>query len=137
MDSEKSRGSAAGAEENDRRIFERIDTQHPVKALDKGGVAHPALALDISLTGLQLLCNRGTTEALLSAKSIERGGGEEVRVQMQLPLKNGRYTQVDARCRVVSIRKDDDGRFHLGLRYIWFENYTYDDLERFIDDWLG
>ncbi|MEA5445150.1 PilZ domain-containing protein [Gammaproteobacteria bacterium AB-CW1] len=122
---------------DDRRVFGRIDTQHPVKVLDGRDHAHPALALDISLTGLQLLCNNETARQLLP-DSVLRGelGGEELRVQMQLPLKDGRYSNVDARCRVVACRDDDGERFRIGLRYIWFENYTYDDLERFIDDWL-
>ncbi|MDQ2070241.1 PilZ domain-containing protein [Natronospira bacteriovora] len=123
---------------SDRRVFERIDTQHPVKVLDAQGHAHPALALDISLTGLQILCNMATAAKLLPESALEgRFQGEELRVQMQLPLKDGRYSDVDARCRVVAARPDDDDRFRIGLRYIWFENYTYDDLERFIDDWLS
>jgi len=132
------KNSADTDDSNDRRIFERIDTQHPVKVLDSDGRAHPALALDISLTGLQLLCNNATAAKLLPATAL-RGelSGEELRVQMQLPLKDGRYSDVDARCRVVAARSDDNDRFRIGLRYIWFENYTYDDLERFIDDWLN
>lgn len=128
---------SSGNGSNDRRVFERIDTQHPVKVLDSHGTAHPALALDISLTGLQLLCNSATAQRLLPASALEgRFQGEELRVQMQLPLKDGRYSDVDARCRVVAAREDKGDRFRIGLRYIWFENYTYDDLERFIDDWL-
>lgn len=130
---------SAGADDgDDRRVFERIDTQHPVKVLGSDGRAHPALALDISLTGLQLLCNNATAAKLLPETAL-RGelSGEELRVQMQLPLKDGRYSDVDARCRVVAARADDSDRFRIGLRYIWFENYTYDDLERFIDDWLN
>ncbi len=122
----------------DRRVFGRIDTEHPVKVLDRQGVAHPALALDISLTGLQLLCSHVTTRALLPPDAMSgRPRGESLRVQMQLPLKNGRFSQVDARCRVVDVRRHDPDRFRIGVRYIWFENYTYDDLEKFIDDWLG
>jgi len=123
--------------DDDRRVFERIDTQHPVKVLDPSGRAHSALAMDISLTGLQLLCNMGTATALLPESALAgKLSGEELRVQMQLPLKDGRYASVDSRCRVVAARADDGERFRIGLRYIWFENYTYDDLERFIDDWL-
>lgn len=134
----ETRDSAGITEDRDRRVFGRIDTQHPVKVLDAGGAAHPALALDISLTGLQLLCNRETAARLLPAAAMEGTlSGEELRVQMQLPLKDGRYSDVDARCRVVAARDDDGDRFRIGLRYIWFENYSYDDLERFIDDWLG
>lgn len=134
----ETRDSAAVTDDSDRRVFGRIDTQHPVKVLDAGGAAHPALALDISLTGLQLLCNRETAARLLPTAALEgRLSGEELRVQMQLPLKDGRYSDVDARCRVVAARDDDGERYRIGLRYIWFENYSYDDLERFIDDWLS
>lgn len=120
----------------DRRVFGRIGTEHPVKVLDPEANAHPALALDISLTGLQLVCNTVTTRALLPPDAVSgHPRGETLRVQMQLPLKGGRYSQVDARCRVVDVREDESG-YRVGLRYIWFENYTYDDLEKFIDDWL-
>ncbi|MCP1728023.1 c-di-GMP-binding flagellar brake protein YcgR [Natronospira proteinivora] len=122
---------------DDRRVFERIDTQHPVKVLDGQGKAHSALALDISLTGLQMLCSSSTARQLLPESAMQgKLAGEELRIQMQLPLKDGRYSDVDARCRVVAARADEGDRFRIGLRYIWFENYTYDDLERFIDDWL-
>ncbi|HET7588290.1 MAG TPA: PilZ domain-containing protein [Gammaproteobacteria bacterium] len=111
--------------DNDRRQYQRITTDHSIQLMD-GDRILPALALDVSLLGMQLLCDSATAECI-SRRLNE--GDEEIRVR--IPHPNG---GVDAWCRVVYLRNDSEDECRLGLEYTQFLGGSYDWLENFVDE---
>jgi c-di-GMP-binding flagellar brake protein YcgR len=109
----------------DRRQYERIETDASVQIVD-GDQILPALALNISLLGMQLLCDTATADRL--GRHLGEGG-EDIRVRV--PDKTG---GIDALCRVVYLRHGVEDEYRLGLEYTAFLDGSYDRLEKFVDD---
>ncbi len=109
----------------DRRQYERIETDDSVQVID-GDQILPALALNISLLGMQLLCDAATADRL--GRHLGEGG-EDIRVR--LPGAEG---GVEALCRVVYLRHGAQDEYRLGLEYRHFLAGSYDRLEKFVDD---
>jgi hypothetical protein len=111
--------------ENDRRQYERITTDHSIQVMD-GDRVLPALALDVSLLGLQLLCDEAT------AACIRRCRGEgDAAIRVRIPGADG---GVDAWCRIIYARHSSADECRLGLEYDRFLGDSYDWLEGFIDE---
>ncbi|MGD8378446.1 MAG: PilZ domain-containing protein [Gammaproteobacteria bacterium] len=121
----------------DRRDYDRIETEHSVKIVEREGTEFPAIAADISLTGMQLLCDRPTAYRI-APKGHESTPDEEVEVHVRasLPMRDGSRAKVGVYCELVKIRRVSEDEYRLGLRYRRFENRSYDEIERWVDDWL-
>lgn len=110
--------------EDDRRLYQRVTADHSIQVLD-GDREHPALALDISLMGMQLLCDAATAECITHQLNTNQ---QQIRVR--IPHCDG---GVDAWCNVVYIRHIADDECRIGVQFIKLLNGSYTWLEDFID----
>lgn len=121
----------------ERRLYPRLDIQHPAELLLSDGSIGPALASNISITGLSLITDRATAWRVVPGGSLagpKAGGLVEVRVT--LPLRDGTHVKVEAACRVRALRRVAADEFQLGVEYETFHGHGYRALEAFIDDWM-
>ncbi len=117
----------------ERRAFPRVDTEHSLQLLDADGAAFPALMLDLSLAGMQLLCD-GPTALRLAGREGEEPREFDVRLQVTLPRHGAR--QLRMRCRLMTIREVQQDEFRIGVRFTQFEADSYPLLEAWIDETL-
>lgn len=122
----------------DRRNYPRLYTHFPAE-LTAGGKrsADRVLAIDVSISGLQVVCDRRVAERVQAkADKAKTAEAKPVTLRVVLPLKDGTHVEVQARCRVRTIRRDEKDAFRIGLEYEFFEGQSYNALEAFIDDWV-
>lgn len=121
----------------ERRDFPRIESEASSEIVASDGSLYPTLALDISLTGLQLLCDRPTAERvapkLLGTSPADK---TEIVVRIRVYLKDRTKLRVQTRCRIMSVRSIGDDEFRIGLKYLDFHNDGYSHIERYVDEWL-
>jgi len=122
----------------DRRNYPRIYTHFPAELVAGGKrAADRVLAVDVSITGLQVVCDRRVAERVVSkADPRKAGDAKPVQVRVALPLKDGTHVKVDVRCKVRTLRQHINEEYRLGLEYEFFEGKSYGALEAFIDDWV-
>lgn len=119
----------------DRRNYPRLHTQFPAELIAGGKrTGDRVTAVDVSITGLQLVCERTVAERIAPHGAVASAAPVQLRVV--LPLRDGTHVEVEARCTVRAVRRDDDGAFRIGLEYEFFEGKSYAALEAFIDDWV-
>lgn len=122
----------------ERRNYPRLHTRFPAEVLAGGKRAiDRALATDVSITGLQLVCDERVANRIV--EKADKGkvkNAKPVLVRVNLPLRDGTHVRVEVRCKVRAMRAADDGSFHAGLEYEFFEGQGYAALEAFIDDWV-
>ncbi|HET7370591.1 MAG TPA: PilZ domain-containing protein [Gammaproteobacteria bacterium] len=111
--------------DDERRQYQRIATDHSIQLMD-GDRILPALALDISLLGMQLLCDSATADSI--TRRLNEGDDE---IRVKIPHATG---GVDAWCKVVYLRHSADDECRLGLEYTQFLDGSYDWLENFVDE---
>lgn len=112
----------------ERRQYPRIPTDESIQIIDIDGSALPAVALDISLLGMQLLCDS------LTARRITRSLDAEDNIQVRFPVTTiDGEGSVGAWCRVVYLRQFPEDECRLGLRYQSFVGASYNWLESFVD----
>ena len=123
-----------GSVETERRSYPRFSVEHSVELVDAAGGVFPTLTLDISLTGVQLLCDGPT------AKRISPGGeippGRPIKVQVRMRLQDKRSAEpirVQVDCNVISLRQVEEDEYRVGLKFIDFHGRSYDQLETYID----
>jgi len=122
----------------ERRNYPRLHTRFPAEVLPGGkrAIDH-ALATDVSITGLQLVCDQRVANRVV--EKAEKGkvqSAKPVLVRVNLPLRDGTHVRVEVRCKVRALRKNEDDSYRVGLEYEYFEGQSYAALEAFIDDWV-
>lgn len=122
----------------DRRNYARLYTQFPAELVIAGQRAsHRVLAVDVSISGLQVVCSRELAARVVpGAEPARAGEAPAVQVRVALPLKDGTHVEVDVRCKVRTVREHINDEHRLGLEYEYFEGRSYAALEAFIDDWV-
>lgn len=123
----------------DRRQFPRVAAEASLQLVLADGARVPALALDLSLTGVQVLCDRPTALRIWDKGDATRlTPADDVRseVRMRLRCPDGRHLRVQAEVRVMSVREAGDDEYRVGLKYLEFHADHYDSLERFVDEWM-
>ncbi|MBW3567432.1 MAG: PilZ domain-containing protein, partial [Proteobacteria bacterium] len=123
---------------DDRRDFPRIETEHSVELVDGDGSAFPTLALDISLTGMQLLCDQPTAERIAPGGETKNGDGSprELVARLRVKCRDGNRERIGVHCSVMSVRKVEPDEFRIGVKFTGFEGDSYHALEAWIDDTL-
>lgn len=121
----------------DRRDFPRIETEHSVEIVDAHGAVFPTLALDLSLTGMQLLCDQPTAERIVPDGVTNNldGSPRELDIRLRINLPDARR-RLGIRCHVMSLREVQSDEFRVGLRFVRFEGDSYHALEAYIDESL-
>ncbi len=122
----------------ERRNYPRLHTRFPAEVLAGGKRAiDRALATDVSITGLQLVCDaRVANRVVEKAEKGKVKTAKAVLIRVNLPLRDGSHVRVEVRCKVRALRKAEDDSYRVGLEYEFFEGQSYAALEAFIDDWV-
>lgn len=120
----------------DRRDFPRIETEHSVEVVDADGGVFPTLALDLSLTGMQLLCDEPTASRLLPDGPPDPANPRQIDVRIRLKLLDGTRTKVRATADMMSLRSNGEDDQRIGLRFSAFFGDSYHALENYIDESL-
>ena len=122
----------------DRRDFPRIETEHSVEIVDADGNDFPTLALDLSLTGMQLLCDHPTAERIAPGGETRNASGapREIDVRLRIRLRESGRQKLKIRCQVMSIREVQEDEYRIGVKFMRFEGDSYHTLEAYIDESL-
>lgn len=121
----------------EKRTFRRISADHSVRILESDGTTFAAVAVDVSLTGMQILCD-GPTLSRISPRGVQTNAGDGVRIHVRMPLSDfgdGRE-RLGLYGRVVGVRPHGDDEYRLGIQFTDFEPGTYNILESYIDSHL-
>ncbi|HET7674786.1 MAG TPA: PilZ domain-containing protein [Gammaproteobacteria bacterium] len=112
----------------ERRQYPRVPTDESIQIIDADGSVLPAVALDISLLGMQLLCDS------LTARRVTRNLDAADSIQVRFPVTTADgIGSVNAWCRVVYLRHFPEDECRLGLQYKSFVGASYNWLESFVD----
>lgn len=121
----------------DRRDFPRIETEHSVELVDADGGVFPTLALDLSLTGMQLLCDGPTAERIApGGETSVNGEPREFDVRLRVRLHDGGRRRLKIRCQVMSLREVQNDEYRIGLKFVRFDEDSYHTLEAYVDESL-
>lgn len=115
----------------ERRQYQRIVTDNSIQIMNGDGRVLPALALDISLLGMQLLCDSLTGQQI--AHRLAEADDGLIRVRLPLHGQGG-AAGIDAYCRVVYLRQSPEDECRLGLQYAELLGGSYQWLESFVDE---
>lgn len=118
----------------EKRAFDRIDTEHSIRIIGEDGSSFPAIAANISLTGLQILCDRPTLERItphgVDTKAIHE---VQIRVRVTLPDVPDSHAKLGLFGRVMNVRASGQDEYRIGVQFTDFEPGSYNALERYID----
>ena len=122
----------------ERRDFPRIEEELSAELLDADDGVFPALILDISLTGAQLLCDKPTATHFAPDGSPEETTGtpREVGVRLRVPLGDGGRAKIRAFGQLMAVREVGEDEYRFGIKFNRFEGDSYTALEAYIDETL-
>jgi PilZ domain len=128
-------GSRSMAEE--KRAFDRIEMEHSIRILGDDGSSFPAIAANISLTGMLVLCDRPTLERI-TPHGLETHASHEVpiRVRLTLPGMPENQGKLGLFGRVVGVRSGGQDEFRIGVQFTDYEPGSYNALEHYLDTHL-
>lgn len=117
----------------DKRDYPRIESEVSVEIVTDDRSTYPALVLDVSLTGAQLLCDRPTVTQTIAPAEKEH---HEITIRMRLKLRDRSTVRTQIHCQVMSVREVEEDEFRVGLKYSHFyDQNSYQALEDYVDDW--
>ena len=121
----------------EKRTFDRIETEHSIRIIGDDGSSFPAIAANISLTGLQILCDEPTMQRI-SPHGLETKATHDVqiRVRVMLPEVSANLDKLGLFGRVVSVRAGGQDEYRIGVQFTDFEPGSYNALEHYIDTHL-
>ncbi|MBU6420882.1 MAG: PilZ domain-containing protein [Gammaproteobacteria bacterium] len=121
----------------EKRTFRRIAADHSVRILESDGTTFAAVAVDVSLTGMQILCD-GPTLARITPHGVQTNAGHGVRIHVRVMLSDFALgsDRLGLYGRVVDVRKRGDDEYRVGIQFTDFEPGTYNVLENYIDSHL-
>jgi hypothetical protein len=121
----------------EKRTFDRIETEHSIRIICEDGDSFPGIAANISLTGLQILCDRPTMERI-SSHGLETKADHQVpiRVRVSLPDMPENQSKLGLFGQVMSVRAGGQDEFRVGVRFTDFEPGSYNALEHYLDTHL-
>jgi len=121
----------------EKRTFRRIAADHSIRIIEADGSNFAAVAVDVSLTGMQILCD-GPTMSRITPHGSQTNAGHGVRIHVRVTLTD--FSDGKERLglygRVVGVRKHGEDGYRLGIQFTDFEPGTYNVLESYIDSHL-
>lgn len=121
----------------EKRTFRRIAADHSIRIIEADGSTFAAVAVDVSLTGMQILCD-GPTMSRITPHGPQTNAGHGVRIHVRVTLTD--FSDGKERLglygRVVGVRQHGDDEYRLGIQFTDFEPGTYNILESYIDSHL-
>lgn len=124
--------------EQERRDFPRVEEELSAEILDTDDSVYPALILDLSLTGAQLLCDKPTAHQVApdGQPSTADGAPRDIGVRLRVGLGDGRRAKIRAWGELMAVREVGEDEVRIGLRFTRFEGDSYSALEAYIDETL-
>lgn len=120
----------------ERRLYKRFDTDSPVDIISEEGAGYQARAMNISLAGMQLRCDRDTVKDIAPrGEKTTPDQSPVARVRFALP-RAGDRPEIEADVRVVLVRRISEREYHVHLQYEFFQGNGYNELEDFVDAML-
>ena len=120
----------------ERRLYKRFETDSAVEIITENGAAHEARALNISLAGMQLRCDRDAMREIApKGEKTTPDQSPVVRVRFALPGP-GAPSAIEADVRVVLVRRISERGYHIHIQYDFFQGNGYNELEDFVDAML-
>lgn len=118
----------------EKRAFDRIEIDYSIRIIGEDGSSAPAIATNISMTGLQILCDTPTMQRI-APHGVETQPDHEVMVHVRvlLPDKPGKESMLGLFARVVVVRASGPDEYRIGIHFTDYEPGSYDALERYID----
>ncbi len=125
------------AMEQEKRTFRRIEVEHSIRIVEADGSTFPAIAADLSLTGMQILCD-GPTMSRITPHGIQTHAGHGVRIHVRVapPGLTDNRGKLGLFGRVVAVRQSGEDEYRMGVQFTDFEPGTYNALETYIDSHL-
>lgn len=121
----------------EKRTFDRIETEHSVRILGEDGSSFPAIAANISLGGLQILCDRPTMERITPyGTETKSDHGVAIRVKVILPDMPESQNKLGLFGQVVAVRPGGQDEYRIGVRFTDYEPGSYNALEHYLDTHL-
>lgn len=121
----------------EKRTFDRIETEHSIRIIGEDGSTFPAIAANISLTGLQILCDMPTMERITPhGLQTKAALNVQIRVRVILPGVPEAQGKLGLFGQVVSVRESAADEFRIGVRFTDFEPGSYNALEHYLDTHL-
>jgi hypothetical protein len=117
----------------EKRTFDRIETEHSIRILCEDGSSFPGIAANISLTGLQILCDQPTMDRI-SPHGLDTK--VPIRVRVSLPDMPENQSKLGLFGRVMSIRQGGQDEYRIGVQFTDFEPGSYNALEHYLDTHL-
>lgn len=120
----------------ERRLYKRFETDSPVEIVAENDNTHEARALNISLAGMQLRCDRDAVREIApKGDKTTPDQSPIVRVRFNLPRADDK-PRIEADVRVVLVRRISERGYHVHVQYEFFQGNGYNELEDFVDAML-
>lgn len=120
----------------ERRLYKRFETDSAVEMFAEDGAEFSARALNVSLAGMQLVCDRDVVRAVApKGEKTTPDQSPVVRLRFSLP-RAGDVSEIEADCRIVLVRRVSEQSYHLHVQYEFFQGNGYNELEDFVDAML-
>ncbi|HEX5339826.1 MAG TPA: PilZ domain-containing protein [Gammaproteobacteria bacterium] len=121
----------------EKRAFDRIQTEHSIKIVATDGSTFPAIASNISLTGMLILCDEPTlTRITPHGAGTTADQDIRLRVRVNLPDVPDSRSKLGLFGRIVSVRTGGADEYRIGVQFTDFEPGSYNALELYIDSHL-
>jgi hypothetical protein len=122
---------------DEKRTFDRIETEHSIRILCEDGSSFPGIAANISLTGLQIVCDKPTLDRI-TPHGLETKASHElaIRVKVNLPDMPENASRLGLFGQIMSVRQGGDDEYRIGVRFTDFEPGSYNALEHYLDSHL-
>ena len=121
----------------EKRAFDRIETEHSIKLVATDGSTFPAIASNISLTGMLILCDEPTLSRITPhGPATTLAEDVHLRIRMVLPDVPDSRSKLGLFGRIVSVRTGQTDEFRIGIQFTDFEPGSYNALELYIDSQL-
>jgi len=121
----------------DRREFPRVEQTGPVEIIGADSAVIRTRMDNISRSGLQIVCDRKTAEAIAAAsKDPAAGVRRALDIRAWLLSEQLPAPVVEATARVVYARDGDDGRIRIGLKFATYKGDSFQVLMDYIIECL-
>jgi len=120
----------------ERRLYKRFETDTAVEIVSESGMPCEARALNISLAGMQLRCDRDALREIApKGEKTTPDQSPVARLRFALP-RAGDRSEIEADVRVVLVRRVSEREYHVHVQYEFFQGNGYNELEDFVDAML-
>lgn len=120
-----------------RRRHPRTEIRQPVALVHGNGTVATVLGINVSLGGLQVICDRYTLDTLLPCRTLGRSPvGTPIDAHFKLPLSAG-MAKLDLGCRVAYIAQAEPPSFLVGLEFARVTAGSRETLEAFLEEALA